>query len=114
MSFIHCSRCSLQVAKTTENADYYFGFGGKTPTRFKTCKRCSRVVQNRKDKKRNSSSDESNDTEETPTQSEEVYYSSDEADSHFVKVTQIGDTVSRAEFIEALNDNRVVIIRKKS
>ena len=107
MSFIHCSRCSLQVASIDENVQYFFGINGKTLARFKTCKRCRQTKKIYTDKKKNSSSDES-------TQSEETYHSVEENDSHIVKVTQVSDTVTKSEFTDALNEGRVMIIKKKS
>ena len=126
MSIIHCSRCSLQVASSCENAKYFFGFNGKTLERFKTCRRCRQTKKTYNDKKKSTSSSSTDEyvakTESSdsslPQLSDECYYSSEENDTDssnindiFFRVQPVSDFISRAELMDALINNRVFVVR---
>ena len=126
-SFIRCSRCSLQLADTEENADYFFGFNAGTGKRLKNCRRCRTVQKEGKEKRKkkssSSSSEESNDTEEsgvtTPApvgaEPEELYQDAEEEydlTNIFVgRAKDVDAILTKEDFLEALNEGRVMMIK---
>ena len=128
-SFIRCSRCSLQLADTDENADYFFGFSARTGKRLKNCRRCRAVRKEgreRKKKSSSSSSEETNDTEESgvPTTAatgeapEELYQDAEEEydlTNIFVgRAKDVDAILTKEDFLEALNEGRVMMIKVRA
>ena len=134
-SFIRCSRCSLQLADTDENADYFFGFSTRTGKRLKNCRRCRTVQKEGKEKRKkkssSSSSEESNDTEESgvtttaatgEAEVEELFQSAEEEDDYTGELTNIfvgrakdvDAILTKKDFLEALNDGRVMMIKVRA